>query len=334
MPHYPSGYYGISTSSNYNNVVTRRLTVKDRVAFGPSTRFGGQYMEPKGVPAPYNGTIIDAQGAVSQLVNELNLIAPVFPELGTPVILSAVGVATNALRNSSGVGVSYIGAVTGNVTVDGVAFSTGLRVLYQGLSTAALNGVYTVSAAPYTLSRATDLQYWWHFVKPKAYVVTGGSTNKGTVYSLQTDAWEIGNSFTLAGTGINATLGTSITFTATSYDPTQPSGINASVLGPGAGNTSLINPIDYNPITGIGTAEYGFLAQAAMPKFIYLKNRARRMAYQIFKMRENFTPFVSSYQTNVITTIGLGNTQNNIGVSSANNLPAQSRYPSSFNRGF
>jgi hypothetical protein len=362
MPTYPTNYYGPGITTNYNNVVTRRLSVRDRVAWGTSQRFGGQYIEDKNVPNPYQGTIIDAVAACQQLVNELNLISPVLPDMGTPVVLSSVGLATNRLLGALGVAVSYIGtqatanvtgatggvstSVASTLTIDGVSIATGQRILYFGLQTSTLNGVYTVgfgktsgtNGVPfYFLQRAADLYYPYQFVKPKAFVVTGGTNNKGLVYSLQSDAFEVGPSFTVAlgTTPISPGLaGNVLTFTATDYSPVNPSGINASTLGNnGAGNTSLIYP-PFNPALNQNTGEYDFLAQDSEQKFMYLKNRARRMAYQIFKMRENYTPFVSSYQTNVVVPVGLGNTQYNIGVSTLNNLPPQSRYPSSYNRGF
>jgi len=367
MPTYPTNYYGPGISTNYNNIVTRRLAVRDRVAWGTSQRFGGQYIEDKNAPTPYQGTIMDAVAACQQLVNELNLISPVLPDMGTPVILSSVGVATNRLLGPVGAAVSYIGAqananTAGGVTtsiaqgllIDGVAISTGMRILYFGLQTSQLNGVYEVGFGKTTttgsgglnywfLQRASDLYYNWQFVKPKAYVVNDGINMKGSVLSLQTDAWEIGPSFTVAfGTSVStpalngvATLGGyPINFAQTYYSPLGTSGINATTLGvPGAGNTSLIYP-PFNPTLNQDTGEYDFLAQDSEQKFMYLKNRARRLAYQIFKMRENYTPFVSSYQTNIVKPIGAGNTQYNIGVSTLNNLPPQSRYPSSYNRGF
>ncbi len=363
MPTYPTNYYGPGITSNYNNVVTRRLDVRDRIAWGTSQRFGGQYIEDKNYPVPYQGTIIDAVAACQQLVNELNLISPVLPDMGTPVVLSSVGVATNRLLGPLGVAVSYIGTqatanlpggvttnIASGISFDGVTISTGLRVLYFGLQTSSLNGVYTVGfgktstqGVPFWyLQRAADLYYPYQFVKPKAFVVTGGTNNKGNVYSLQSDAFEVGPTFTVAyGTsnttsslGVFSTAGNALTFTATDYSPVNPSGINASTLGPnGAGNTSLIYP-PFNPALNQNTGEYDFLAQDSEQKFMYLKNRARRMAYQIFKMRENYTPFVSSYQSNVVVPIGLANSQYNIGVSTLNNLPPQSRYPSSYNRGF
>jgi len=361
MPAYPSGFYGISTLSTYNNNVTRRLAIKDRVAFGASTRFGGQQYEAKNVAAPYGGTLINAQGAIAQLVNELNLIAPILPEFGTPVILSQVGVATNVLATYGGIGVSYMGsqaranitgagggvstsviAGAGAITIDGTSLSTGLRVLYFGLTTSALNGVYTVGFGQTTtgvgpsfffLTRSSDMQYWWHFAKPRAFVVHSGTVNRGSVFSLQSDSWEIGNTFSIASAASPTTVtGSTITMTATSYDPSAPSGINAS-LGLGAGNTSILSPNDFTP-GGTNTGEYGFLANASMAKIVYIKNRARRLAYQIFKLRENYQPQVVSYQNNIPRQVGLGVSANNIGVSSANNLPPGSRYPSGFNRGF
>ena len=351
MPTYPTNYYGPGITSTYNNDYTRRLAVRDLVAFRQSQRFAGQWMEPKGVVAPYNGTIIDAVGALQMLVNELNLLSPLMPDLGEAVLLSSVGVATNLLTGPNGIAVSYIGGVTtttgaSNVAtkIDNVGFSTGLRVLYYGLTTSTLNGVYEVSnsAGNYVLNRAADLTYWWQFAKPKAYVVTGGANNIARVFSLQTDARETGNAFTVAlGTSVAtrplaifSTSGTIINMSLTDYNPNNPSLVNVTSLGTsGAGNTSLIYP-GYNPTLNQNTGEYDFLQQASEQKFMYIKNRARRMAYQIFKMRENYTPFVSSYQTDVVTGISTFNTQYNIGLTTLNNLPPQSRYPSSFNRGF
>lgn len=360
--HYPSGYYGPGISSTYNNVVTRRLAIKDRVAFAPSTRFGGQYMEPKAAIAPYNSTIGDAVGAVQQLLQEINLISPLMPDLGTPVILNTVGVATNVLTTYNGIAVSYIGSqaiannagagfgvstsIASTLTFDGVGVSTGLRVLYYGLTTSALNGVYTVGYGQtngtgtsfYYLQRSPDLTSWWEFAKPKVYLATGGTNNKAKTYALQTDGWESGNSFAVAsGATIAASVGTSIVLTQADYGYSNP-----SLLG--YGNTSLIYP-PYSATSVLNTGEYDFLAQASEQEFIYLKNRARRLAYRIFKMRENYTPLAagaapglynttpgSQYGTNVITSVGAATS--NIGFSTLNNLPAPSRYPSSFNRGF
>jgi len=360
--HYPSGYYGPGISSTYNNVVTRRLAIKDRIAFAPSTRFGGQYMEPKGALAPYNSTIGDAVGAVQQLLQELNLISPLMPDLGTPVILNTVGVATNLLTTYNGIAVSYIGSqatannagagfgvstsIASTLTFDGVGVSTGLRVLYYGLTTSALNGVYTVGYGQtngtgtsfYYLQRSPDLTSWWEFAKPKVFLATGGTNNKAKTYALQTDGWESGNSFVVAsGATIAASVGTSIVLTQADYGYNNP-----SLLG--YGNTSLIFPA-YSTALNLNTGEYDFLSQASEQEFIYLKNRARRLAYRIFKMRENYTPLAagaapglynttpgSQYGTNVITSVSA--TTTNIGFSTLNNLPAPSRYPSSFNRGF
>lgn len=368
--HYPSGYYGPGISSTYNNVVTRRLAIKDRVAFAPSTRFGGQYMEPKGTLAPYNSTIGDAVGAVQQLLQELNLISPLMPDLGTPVILNTVGVATNVLSGNAGP-VAAIGGgsatstipgttffsgvtttITSTITIDGVGLSTNLRVLYYGLTTSALNGVYTVGFAQtyvnaagvatgpsfYYLQRSPDLTSWWEFAKPKVYLATGGTNNKAKTYALQTDGWESGNSFQIAsGYSAATSVGTSIVLTQADYGYNNP-----SLLG--YGNTSLIYPA-YSTALNLNTGEYDFLSQASEQEFIYLKNRARRLAYRIFKMRENYTPLAagaapglynttpgSQYGTNVITSVSA--TTTNIGFSTLNNLPAPSRYPSSFNRGF
>lgn len=317
MPRYPSSYYGFSTAATINNNVTRRLDIRDTVSFGQSTRFGGQYIEPRGLATPWGATIRDAQAACHQLINEFNLIAPVFPDMGTPVVLSSVGVASNLL----GAGVSFIGAIPNSATFDGVSLSTGLRVLFFGLSTAALNGVYTVSTWPYVLRRSSDLTSWWQYSKPKAFVVTGGTNNRGKVFTLQTDAREIGNTFSIAsGVNASAVTGTSIALTDTNFDPNMPSGL-------GFGNTSLI--------AGNQTGAEGlFLAQVGQQKFMYIRNRAQRLAYQIFKMRENFTPAVSSYPQNQPAAIGLGVTNRNIGFSTNNDLPAGSRYPSSQNRGF
>lgn len=351
MPTYPTSYYGPGLTTSYNNDYTRRLQTRDLVAFRQSQRFAGQWMEPKGVTLPYQGTLQSATGSLFMLLNELNLISPLIPDLGETVLLTSVGVATNILTGPNGVAVSYIGGVTTSTgptntatRIDGVGLSTNLRVLYYGLTTSSLNGVYSVTnvAGNFVLNRSADLTYWWQFAKPKVFLATAGTNNIARVFSLQSDAREIGNDFTVAlGTSVAtpalaafSTTGTPIVMSITDFSPINNSGINASVLGTaGAGNTSLIYPA-FNPNLNQNTGEYDFLQQASEQKFMYIKNRARRLAYQIFKMRENYTPFVSSYQSDVVTQIGAGNTQYNIGFSTLNNLPPQSRYPSSFNRGF
>jgi hypothetical protein len=292
------------------------------------------------------------------------------PDMGIPVILSTVGVATNALTTYNGIAVSYIGSqatannagagfgistsIASTLTFDGVGVSTGLRVLYYGLTTSALNGVYTVGygvtsytgvgntipvgLSYFTLQRSPDLTSWWQFAKPKVYLATGGTNNKAKTYALQTDGWESGNSFAVAsGATISASVGTSIVLTQADYGYNNP-----SLLG--YGNTSLIYP-PYSTTSALNTGEYDFLAQASEQEFIYLKNRARRLAYRIFKMRENYTPLAagaapglynttpgSQYGTNVVTSVSASTT--NIGFSTLNNLPTPGRYPSSFNRGF
>jgi hypothetical protein len=338
--HYPSNFYDAPLGSNYNNVVTRRLAVRDWVGFAPSQRFGGQQYEQKGVTLPYRGTIMESVAACQQLIHEFNLISPLMPDLGAPVILSQVGVATNVLANNLGVAVSYIGAVLGtvgagntNVTVDGVGFTTGLRVLYYGLSTAAFNGVYTVSfgttftsqSSPvFYLSRSSDLNSWWQFIQPKVYLASGGTNNKGNLYALATDAWVIGNTFNLAlGQNVSQLQGTSILFTSVNYSP-----------GIGTTTSSLIAP-PFNVLSNTGGfGEYDFLANDSLAEFMYIKNRAHRLAYRIFKMRENYQPFTSSYGNNIIVGIATANYRNNIGFSTFNDLPAQSRYPSGYNRGW
>ena len=348
MPtHYPSNYYDMPLGTSYNNVVTRRLAIKDWVGFAPSQRFGGQPYEQKAVPVPYHGTIIDAVGAVQQLINELNLSSPYLPDLGLPVILSTVGVATNQLQAANGVAVSYVGAVTtaanlaSFLTFDGVSISTGLRVLYYGLTTAALNGVYvcnfgtninSIGTSVLYLQRASDLTNWWQFAKPKTYLALNGTVNKANTFSLQTDGWEQGNTFQIAlGTqavtnSVSGVLGTSITMQLTNYSP-----------GIGTTTTSAIYPpfnFAIQAAGGLESGEYDFLANMDSTEFIYIKNRAHRLAYRFYKMRENFSPQTSSYGSNIVTAIGAANTVNNIGFSTFNDLPKGSRYPSSFNRGW
>lgn len=326
MPVYPSNYYRPDLTSAFNNNVKRRLDFKDRVGFSQSTRFGGQYMEPSGVSSPYGNTVMDAVAACQHLVAELHDARYILPELGTPVILSTVGVATNLLLKADGALATNAGEITGtattNVTIDGVGFTTNLRVLYYDTHLPALNGVYVVSgdggATPWNLDRASDLTYWWQFVKPKVFLATQGTANKGKTYALMTDAWEEGSSFSVAlGNTNTAVTGTSIGIAVSDYS---------------ANTTSYISP----QYTGSEVAgEDSFLAQNSQHKFAYLRNRAKRMAFWVFKLRENYTPSLSSYATNAITgTIGYGNTQYNIGRSTADDLPADSRYPSGINRGF
>lgn len=318
MPTYPSNLYGPGTSSTWNNNVRRRLDTKDNVAFATSSRFGGQYMEPKGNLTPYSGTIMDAVASLQQLVFELNKAQNILPDLGNPVLLGQVGLATNSL----GAGVSYIGGVSTTATIDGTANTLGNRVLFYGLTTAALNGVYYVASAGGQWARVPELNSWWQFIRPKVFLVSGGTVNKGSVYALTTDAWETGPTFSIAsGATLSGLTGTSIGFAVSNY----AQGLST--------NTSLIYP-GYNAASVLNTGEYDFLAQASAPKFTYLKNRAQRMAYWVFKLRENFDPTVSSYQTNIARTIGVANTTNNIGFTTLNNLPSGSRYPSSNNRGF
>ena len=326
MPHYPTSFNNTGISSTFNNVVTRRLAFRDTVAFGASSRFGGQQIESKNALNPWGGTIISAQGAISQLLQEFNLAQTLIPDLGNTTLLSYVGLATNSIGAAANVS-----AFSTTATIDGVAPGSN-RVLLYGLTTSALNGVYTVSSNVWT--RSADLSNWWQFTKPKAFLANQGTTNKANVFYLNTDAFETGNSFLLAPA--SATTGLT-TYTGIAFTSTNTPGLTNVYQG--GFSTSLINN-DYNGTYVVG--EYSFLAQDSEAKFIYLRNRARRMAYQVFKLRENYTPYATgtaagnniigaTYQTNTTNT---GIEANNIGYSTANNLPRPSIYPSSFNRGF
>lgn len=334
--HYPTGYYGPYIDSAYNNNVRRRLSVRDNVSFSQSTRFAGQYIESKGSLRPYDSTVMTTVGACQQLVSELNLAQAILPEMGNTVILNGVGVATNFFHKAYGIathnpiGVTTI-ADSDHMTafqIDGVSIATGLTILYQGLTTASLNGVYQVVAngASVRIERRPDLRYWWQFVKPKVFMIENGTANKAKLYGLTVDAWEVGSSFSVAlGTSTDQLYGTGIGFAVSSYSY----GLQTSLIAPAY--TALAG-------SGIGTFEYSFFAQNAESKLVYLKNRAERMAYWLYKLRENYNPSVSSYGTNNVIAIGFANSQRNIGQTFGNDLRvganATSRYPSSFNRGW
>lgn len=335
--HYPTGYYGPYIDSTYNNNVRRRMGVRDNVSFSQSTRFAGQYIESKGSLRPYDSTVMTAVGACQQLVNELNLAQAILPEMGNTVILSGVGVATNLLTRAYGIAVSStVGVTTINepshlaaFQIDGVGLGTGLTILYYGLSTASLNGVWQVveGGVGVIIQRRADLKYWWQFVKPKVFMAENGTANKAKLFGLTVDAWEVGSSFSLAsGTSLTELSGTGIGFAASSYSY----GLQTSLISP-TYTAAYSGP-------GIGTFEYSFFAQNAESKLVYLKNRAERMAYWLYKLRENYAPSVSSYGTNNVIAIGFANSQRNIGQTFGNDLRvganATSRYPSSFNRGW
>lgn len=335
--HYPTGYYGPYIDSTYNNNVRRRLGSRDNVSFSQSTRFAGQYIESKGALRPYDSTIMSAVGACQQLVSELNLAQAILPEMGNTVILSGVGVATNFFHKAYGIAThNAIGVTTiadaahmNAFQIDGVSISTGLSILYYGLTTAALNGVYQFipSGASIILDRRADLKYWWQFVKPKVFMVENGTANKAKLFGLTVDAWEVGSSFSVGlGTSTDQLSGTGIGFAVSSYSY----GLQTSLISPTYTATST------GP--GMGTFEYSFFAQVAESKLVYLRNRAERMAYWLYKLRENYNPSVSSYGTNNVIAIGFANSQRNIGQTFGNDLRvganATSRYPSSFNRGW
>ena len=158
---------------------------------------------------------------------------------------------TNSTYNngSSGVGATLTATVNGALSIDGVTPSVGDRILLRAMSTAAYNGVYTVTvvgtvSTPWQLTRATDFDTAapGEIANNAYFYVTGGTTYAGYSYVLaQLAAITVGTTalpfdlFSSAqvytgGTNINVS-GTVISLTGTVAPTNGGTGVNTVATG-------------------------------------------------------------------------------------------------------
>jgi len=158
---------------------------------------------------------------------------------------------TNSTYNngSSGVGATLTATINGALSIDGVTPSVADRILLRAMSTAAYNGVYTVTvvgtvSTPWQLTRATDFDTAapGEIANNAYFYVTGGATYAGFSYVLaQTAAITVGTTalpfdlFSSAqvytgGTNIDIT-GTVISLTGTVAPTNGGTGVNTVATG-------------------------------------------------------------------------------------------------------
>jgi hypothetical protein len=101
---------------------------------------------------------------------------------------------SNTYNNgSSGIGATLTGTATGLLTIDGMAPTSGQRVLVDDEATGANDGVYTVTAnssgSHYVLTRAVDFDnptVSGNLVPNSSFLVTGGTSNANTTWIMST----------------------------------------------------------------------------------------------------------------------------------------------------
>jgi hypothetical protein len=108
-----------------------------------------------GLSAPANPSDAATKAYVDATAQGLTIHSPV-------VLATTAALPSNTYNNgSSGVGATLTATANGALTIDGTAVSSGQRILVKNESTAANNGIYTVTntgsgSADYVLTRATD----------------------------------------------------------------------------------------------------------------------------------------------------------------------------------
>ena len=167
------------------------------------------------------------------------------------VVVANTYTGTNSTYNNgtSGVGATLTSTVNGALSIDGVNPSVGNRILLRAMSTAAYNGVYTVTAtgSPSTvwvLTRATDFDTAapGEIANNAYFYVTNGTTYAGYSYVLaQTAAITVGTTdlpfdlfssaqVYIGGTNINIS-GTTISLTGTVAPTNGGTGVNTVATG-------------------------------------------------------------------------------------------------------
>ena len=231
------------------NKTTQALTTKAGLTLGGAlTGIGGSFTSPvtstSSMSSPgstefVTKTYVDTTASVAFVVHP------------AVVVVANTYTGTNSTYNngSSGVGATLTSTVNGALSIDGVSPSVGNRILLRAMSTAAYNGVYTVTAtgspsAVWVLTRATDFDTAapGEIANNAYFYVTNGTTYAGFSYVLaQTAAITVGTTalpfdlFSSAqvyvgGTNINIS-GTTISLTGTVAPTNGGTGVNTVATG-------------------------------------------------------------------------------------------------------
>jgi hypothetical protein len=159
-------------------------------------------------------------------------------------------------NGTAGVGATLTAGSNGALTVDGIAVSSGNRILVKNQAAPAQNGVYTVTTvgsggAPYVLTRVTDFDTPSEQVQGSALFITNGTANGGTGWVLSNTVASVGTDsatfyqFYSASTSvvtsfngrINAVVPAANDYSAGQISYTGP-GANASATNLGSRNTN------------------------------------------------------------------------------------------------
>jgi len=145
-----------------------------------------------------SGTITTAPASANDIVNKAYVdgISAGINFHQSCNLATAAALPTNVYDNgSSGVGATLTASANGALTVDGVAVSSGQRILVKNESAGANNGVYTVTdtggaSVKYVLTRATDYNTTGTGVNQinagDFFLIVSGSTNANTSWVQQT----------------------------------------------------------------------------------------------------------------------------------------------------
>ncbi|MBM3992526.1 MAG: hypothetical protein FJ298_16225, partial [Planctomycetes bacterium] len=158
-------------------------------------------------------------------------------------------------------------SANGALTVDGVAVSTGDRILVKDGAAAIDNGIYTVTAtggvgAPYVLDRATDFDESADVAKGCRTIAQGGSANAGKIFYISAFAGSLnsdGITFS-SPAGTSYTASTGVTLSGSDFQLASSSAgagltFAAGVLDVVAADTSLTvgaNNVGVNLAAGSG----------------------------------------------------------------------------------
>lgn len=198
-----------------------------------------------GLAAPTLASDAATKAYVDSVASGLNILAP--STLATAAVLPNSPTYSNG---ALGVGATLTAGSNTTLTVDGTAAPLATVVLVKNQASAFQNGVYTVTqagsgAAPWILTRATYFDQAAEMKAGSYTLVTGGATNSGASYTLQTAVTTVGTDalnwllFSQAGGNVVGPV-SSVSANIASYNGTngkliQDSGIPTSALPTTAG---------------------------------------------------------------------------------------------------
>lgn len=112
-------------------------------------------------------------------------------------VASTANIAGTYVSVAAGIGDTYTTTATGALTVDGIALTTGMIFLFKDLSTAAYNGMYTVTRAgslglTTLFTRRLDYDQASDINNVGTIAITSGTVNAGTSYILTTTVTTVG----------------------------------------------------------------------------------------------------------------------------------------------